>query len=60
MAIGFFVIAESTAYTPVECGPFSDRKTAEMVAIEYAKRSDVQPNIAIVARQVGDGKKNAD
>lgn len=39
---------------PVESGPFASRQEAERLAVELAKRSDVQPQIRIVARELPD------
>lgn len=51
----YYVLARTrSANVPVEAGPFISRTEVERMAVEMGKRSDVQPQINIVTREVED------
>jgi hypothetical protein len=43
-----------SANLTVQSGPFASRQEAERMAVETAKRTDVQPEVTISTREVAD------
>lgn len=51
----FFVHARTkSANLDVRSGPFTSRQEAERMAVETAKRADVQPQVTISAKEIAD------